>query len=174
MLDRAEQAGYICPRSWAAGRKSCPASQISLPGVAFPWARLSFFVISPRSPECRQRKLVGTNPGESAPAAPLQQDPRWGHDLPLQLSEIGLLRGPLTATTACTMNIEPTAWKKTRRSFPWQVRIDDTTAFKTPLGADDLRALVPLASTKMGLLPPAELSADQTSKLLDAMRLKND
>ena len=71
------------------------------------------------------------------------------------------------------MNIEPTAWKKTRRSFPWQVRVEDSGAFKIPLGADELRKHVTLASTKMGLLPPAELSDDQAAELVDAMRKKN-
>lgn len=70
------------------------------------------------------------------------------------------------ALTTCTHNLEPAAWKKTRRSFPWQVRVDVGGAAKTPLRADDFAAFIPLAQTKIGLLPPAELSEEQVVKLL--------
>ena len=77
------------------------------------------------------------------------------------------------AFTPCKMNIEPTAWKKTRRSFPWQVRVDDAGAYELAIGADELRKHVPLSTTKVGLLPPAELTEDQKSQLLDALRKRN-
>ena len=121
--------------------------------------------------ECLQRKLVGANTGEMHQHH--YSKIQTGDTIFLYNFDTGMLRGPFTAATPCKMNIEPTAWKKTRRSFPWQVRIDDGTAFRAPLGADDLRNLVPLASTKMGLLPPPELSEDQKSKVLDAMRMRN-
>jgi hypothetical protein len=71
------------------------------------------------------------------------------------------------------MNIEPSTWKKTRRTFPWQVRVNDTGAFKAGLTADELRRLVTLTATKMGLLPPAELSEDQTAAVMVAMQRNN-
>src|ERR1022692_2238216 len=76
--------------------------------------------------ECLERKLFGTNPGEMH-----QHHYRKisvGDTLFLYNFETGILRGPFSATTTCKMNIEPTAWKKTRRSFPWQVRVDDAAA----------------------------------------------
>ena len=118
--------------------------------------------------ECLDRKLFGTIPGDvhrhhySKIAV--------GDTLFLYNFETGQLRGPFTATTTCKMNIEPTAWKKTRRSFPWQVRVDDTGALKAGLTADKLRRVVTLAATKMGLLPPAELSDDQLATVLKAMQ----
>jgi hypothetical protein len=118
--------------------------------------------------ECLDRKLFGTNPGDMHRHH--YSKIAVGDTLFLYNFETGQLRGPFTATTTCKMNIEPTAWKKTRRSFPWQVRVDDTGAFKAGLTADELQRLVTLAPTKMGLLPPAELSEDQTAAVLEAMR----
>ena len=117
--------------------------------------------------ECLDRQLFGTNPGE-------QHQHHYskvavGDTLFLYNFETGQLRGPYRAVTACRMNIEPAAWKKSRRSFPWQVRVDGTGAAAKPLGADALRKLVPLASTKMGLLPPAELTGEQAEKVLAAL-----
>lgn len=121
--------------------------------------------------ECIDRKLFGTNPGE-------QHQHHYskiaiGDTLFLYNFETGQMRGPYAALTPCKMNIEPTAWKKSRRSFPWQVRVDPATAGKTPLGADELRRIVPLATTSMGLLPPAELTDEQAKQLVDAMAKKN-
>lgn len=121
--------------------------------------------------ECLERKLFGTNPGEMHQHH--YKKVCVGDDLFLYNFETGLMRGPFKAVTPCKMNIEPTAWKKTRRSFPWQVRVDDAGVFTLPLGADELRKQVPLSSTKMGLLPPAELTDQQKSLLLDAFRMRN-
>ncbi|MEX2215953.1 MAG: hypothetical protein WD768_17710 [Phycisphaeraceae bacterium] len=71
--------------------------------------------------------------------------------------------------TPCTHNLEPTAWKKARRSFPWQVRVDGSGAGKKPVSADLFARFIPLAQTKIGLLPPAELSEEQVTKLLAAI-----
>lgn len=121
--------------------------------------------------ECLDRKLFGTNPGEMHQHH--YSKINVGDTLFLYNFETGMLRGPFSAVTTCKMNIEPTAWRKTKRSFPWQVRVDDAAAYKLPLGADEFSKHVPLRSTKLGLLPPAELSGEQTTKLLDAMRQKN-
>jgi hypothetical protein len=121
--------------------------------------------------ECLERKLFGTNPGEMHQHH--YSKIAVGDMLFLYNFETGMLRGPFTATTPCKLNIEPTAWKKTRRSFPWQVRVDDGKVFKTALGADELRKHVTLASTKMGLLPPAELTDEQQANLLFALEQTN-
>lgn len=120
--------------------------------------------------ECLERSLFGTNPGEQH-----QHHYRkiaGGETLFLYNFETGVLRGPYAAVTACKMNIEPSAWKKTRRSFPWQVRVDGSGAASTPLNADALRKIVPLYATKVGLLPPAELTDAEAEAVLAAMGLK--
>jgi hypothetical protein len=58
------------------------------------------------------------------------------------------------------------AWKKTRRSFPWQVRVDSSGVSTVTLRADDFAIFIPLAQTKIGLLPPPELSDEQAAQLL--------
>jgi hypothetical protein len=121
--------------------------------------------------ECLDRKLFGTNPGD-------QHKHHYskiavGDTLFLYNFETGFLRGPYVAATVCKMNIEPTAWKKSRRSFPWQVRADDAGTMSRPLGADQFRRLVPLVSTNVGLLPPAELTDDQGSAILEAIQKAN-
>ena len=93
-----------------------------------------------------------------------------------KLREEALLTGtmpPFLATTPCTHNIEPLAWKRVKQSFPWQVRVDDSRAFKAPLTADDLAKFIPLTSTKLGLMPPTELIDEQVQKLLAAFKIKN-
>ena len=113
--------------------------------------------------ECLDRSLFGTNAGEN-----LQHHYNQiavGDRLFLYNFETGILRGPFTALTACTHNLDPAAWKKTRRSFPWQVRVDGSGAAKKPLRADDFASFIPLAQTKIGLLPPAELSEEQVEQL---------
>lgn len=121
--------------------------------------------------ECLERKLFGTNPGEAHQHH--YSKVKVGDTLFLYNFETGQLRGPYSATTPCKMNIEVTAWKKSKRHFPWQVRVDDSKAFKVPLSADDLRRLIAIASTKIGLLPPAELTDEQAAAILDAMAKKN-
>ncbi|HEX2973590.1 MAG TPA: hypothetical protein VHP11_14745 [Tepidisphaeraceae bacterium] len=121
--------------------------------------------------ECLDRRLLGTTPGESH-----QHHYRKivvGDQLFLFNYEIGRLRGPFSALTLCTRNIEPKAWAKTKRCFPWQVRVDDKVAFKIPLDADELNRLVTLARTRIGLMPPAELSDQQAGRILHALRQKN-
>ena len=120
--------------------------------------------------ECLDRKLFGTNPGEQHQHHYSKVVP--GDTLFLYNFETGQLRGPYKAATACLMNIVPAAWKKSRRSFPWQVRMDDAGASVTPIGADVFRKLVPLASTKVGLLPPAELTDEQAAAVLAAFSIR--
>ncbi|MEX2217076.1 MAG: hypothetical protein WD768_23390, partial [Phycisphaeraceae bacterium] len=101
--------------------------------------------------ECLDRSLFGTNGGENHQHHYSKVE--VGDRLFLYNFETGVLRGPYLATTPCKHNLEPTAWKKTRRSFPWQVRVDGSQAVKTPLRADDFASFIPLTSTKVGLLP---------------------
>jgi hypothetical protein len=118
--------------------------------------------------ECLDRKLLGTNPGQ-----PHQRHYRKvavGDHLFLYNFETGILRGPFFATTGCLHNIEPKAWK---RHYPWQVRVDDSTAFETPLSADELVGYVPLSRTSVGLLPPAEITDHQRDDILGAFARKN-
>jgi hypothetical protein len=117
--------------------------------------------------ECLERMLFGTNAGENLQVH--YSNVAVGDRLFLYNFETGIMRGPFVALTACTHNLEPKAWKKSRRNFPWQVRVDGSGAFKTPARADDFVGFIPLAQTKIGLLPPAELSEEQTEQLLDVM-----
>ena len=117
--------------------------------------------------ECLDRKLFGTNPGESHRLH--YSNVKVGDTLFLYNFETGQLRGPFIAMTPCTMNIEPQAWKKTRRSFPWQVRVDDRTVLTKPLNADQLRRYVSLSATKIGLLPPSELTDQETGEIVTAL-----
>jgi len=117
--------------------------------------------------ECLDRMLFGTNAGEN-----LQHHyskVAVGDRLFLYNFETGLMRGPFIATTACTHNLEPTAWKKSRRSFPWQVRVDGSGASKKPVSADHFARFISLSQTKIGLLPPVELNEDQVQRLLEVM-----
>jgi hypothetical protein len=121
--------------------------------------------------ECLDRNLFGTNPGE-------QHQHHYSKvavddTLFLYNIETGTLRGPYTATIPCKINIEPTAWKKTKRKFPWQVRVDDTKTFSLPIGINDIRIIIPMAPTSAGVLPPSELSDDQTAKIIELMRVRN-
>ena len=84
-----------------------------------------------------------------------------------------MLRGNFTATTACQMNIEPNAWKKTRRTFPWQVRVSDAGLLKSPLRADRVNKIIPLGRTPMGLLPAVEPSDTQLERLFTALIEEN-
>lgn len=63
----------------------------------------------------------------------------------------------------------PGAWKKSKGRFPWQILVDGCDASKTPLRADDVAAIIPLAQTKVGLLPPLELTDEQAEQLISAM-----
>jgi len=115
--------------------------------------------------ECLDRMLFGTNAGEN-----LQHHyskVAVGDRSFLYNFETGIMRGPFTALTTCTHNLEPTAWKKTRRSFPWQVRVKWNDEARTTLRADDFARFIPLTSTKVGLLPPAELNEEQAERLMD-------
>ena len=122
--------------------------------------------------ECLDRLLVGTNPGEMHQFH--YSKVAVGDMIFLYNFDLGLLRGPFTALTRCLQNIEPQAWRKTRRSFLWQVRVNASTAFPIPLKADEFKGYLPLSSTRMGLLPPAELSEDQVEKVLIGFRKAAD
>lgn len=117
--------------------------------------------------ECLDRSLFGTNGGEQLRHHYSKIE--VGDRLFLYNYEIGVLRGPFTAMTTCTHNLEPTAWKRSRGKFPWQVRVDATEVSKEPIRADDFAVFIPLAQTKIGLLPPAELSDEQVDQLLTAI-----
>ena len=118
--------------------------------------------------ECLDRQLFGTNPGKNLNAH--YNKVVVGDQLFLYNFETGVLRGPYRALTACIHNLEPSAWKKSRRAFPWQVRVDCSDALTTLVRADDFAAFIPLTVTRVGLLPPAELSDEQTEQLLAVMR----
>lgn len=49
------------------------------------------------------------------------------------------------------------------------MRVDGSGAGKKPVSADLFARFIPLAQTKIGLLPPAELSEEQVTKLLAAI-----
>ena len=122
--------------------------------------------------ECLDRSLFGTNPGEGHRhhySRIAEHDVLFLYNL-----DTGLLRGPFSASTPCTYNIEPTAWKKSKRRFPWQVRVDGSKACRVPISVDDFIRHVPLATTTAGLLPPPELTDEQASALLGDLRRKND
>ena len=113
--------------------------------------------------ECLDRMLFGTNAGDNYSGVDV------GDQVFLYNFELGILRGPYVATTTSIHNLEPDAWKKSRRRFPWQVRVDGGDSFKTPIRADDFVAYIQLSQTKVGLLPPTELTDEQTDQLLSAM-----
>lgn len=119
--------------------------------------------------ECLDRKLFGTNAGEGFQLH--YRHVAVGDRLFLYNFELGLMRGPFTALTACVNNLEPKAWKKTRRSFPWQVRV---TAAGITIGtarADDFAKTIPLTATNVGLLPPPELTDKQATALLKLLAM---
>jgi len=118
--------------------------------------------------ECLDRKLFGTNAGEG-----FQLHYRHiavGDRLFLYNFELGLMRGPFTALTACINNLEPKAWKQTRRSFPWQVRVAAADSVVGTVRADDFAKIIPLTATKVGLLPPPELLDQQAAALISLLR----
>ncbi len=117
--------------------------------------------------ECLERMLFGTNAGENHQHH--YSKIAIGDRLFLYNFETGNLRGPFRALTVCRYNLDPKAWKKTRRSFPWQVRVDASGASKSVVRADDFASFILLNPTKIGLLPPAELSEEQTERLLSLM-----
>jgi hypothetical protein len=121
--------------------------------------------------ECLDRSLFGTNPGESH--RDHYSKIAVGDRLFLYNFETGQLRGPYAALTPCRQNIDPAAWRKSRRNFPWQVRVANADTFKSPIGANELRKIVPLASTRLGLLPPPELTDEQARQLMVAFARKN-
>ncbi|GMU80958.1 MAG: hypothetical protein AMXMBFR47_08290 [Planctomycetota bacterium] len=121
--------------------------------------------------ECLDRSLFGTNAGEAHRHH--YSRVAVGDTLFLYNLDTGQLRGPFTATTECRNNIEPQAWKKTRRSFPWQVRVDAGATLPKPLTADTLTKHVPLASTGVGVLPPSELTTEQSMIILEELSRAN-
>ncbi len=121
--------------------------------------------------ECLERSLFGTNAGESHREH--YSRVAVGDTLFLYNLDTGQLRGPYKALTACQFNIEPKAWKKTRRSFPWQVRVDAGGAYQKPLPADELARHVTLTQTGVGVLPPCELADVQVARLRAALEKLN-
>lgn len=114
--------------------------------------------------ECLDRSLFGTNAGENVELH--YSKLAVGDQLFLYNFELGTIRGPFTALTACVNNLEPKAWKKGRRSFPWQVRVDGSACSKRTVNADHFAAFIPLVQTKVGLLPPPEMSDEQAGRLM--------
>jgi hypothetical protein len=121
--------------------------------------------------ECLDRHLFGTNAGENHQLH--YSKVAVGDRLFLYNFETGILRGLFTAMTPCTYGLEPKAWKKTRRSFPWQVRVDSSGVSTITLRADDSATFILLAPTKIGLLPPSELSDKQVAQLLTLLLFHN-
>ena len=121
--------------------------------------------------ECWDRRLFGTSPGEAHRFHYSKIAP--GNTLFLYNLDTGFLRGPFKALTACLSNLEPAAWKTTRRSFPWQVRVDPAGAFETPIGIDEVGRVVPVSAGKIGMMPPYELSDEQAVLLLAAFAKRN-
>jgi hypothetical protein len=121
--------------------------------------------------ECLDRSLFGSNPGEAHRFH--YSKIAVGDTLFLYNLDLGTLRGPFAALTPCKMNIEPGAWKASRRKFPWQVRVDHTDCLENPLSANVVRALVPLAVTPVGLMPPHSLDDDQQASITEALRKRN-
>jgi hypothetical protein len=121
--------------------------------------------------ECLDRSLFGTNPGEAH--RDHYSKIKAGDTLFLYNFDAGMMRGPFAALTPCQMNLEPSAWKKARRNFPWQVRVDPASAFKVPITANELSRMGLLTVTRIGLLPPSELTPEQLDGLLAAFRQKN-
>ena len=117
--------------------------------------------------ECLDRMLFGTNPGESFQLH--YSKLAVGDRLFLYNFELGIMREPFTTLTTCVNNLEPKAWKKTRRSFPWQVRVNGLGVSRVTARADDFAGFIPLAETKVGLLPPPELTDAQTVRLLELL-----
>src|SRR4051812_12658005 len=93
--------------------------------------------------ECLDRKLFGTNEGESLRHH--YSNIEVGDQLFLCNFETGTLPGPYRALTKCEHNLEPNAWKKSKRRFPWQVRVDGAETFSKPLSADDFASVIPLS-----------------------------
>lgn len=121
--------------------------------------------------ECRNRKLFGSNPGDAHRFH--YSNVAVADTLFLYNFDTGFLRGPYSATTRCMSNIEPDAWKKTRRSFPWQVRVDDARVFERLLGVDVISKIVPVTAGKIGILPPYELTDDQAAEIIAAFERVN-
>jgi hypothetical protein len=121
--------------------------------------------------ECLDRNLFGTNPGEGHRLH--YSKIAIGDTLFLYNLDMGTLRGPFVASTGCKMNIEPDAWKSSRRKFPWQVKVDDAQSFHLPLSADDVQQLVELSATPAGLLPPKSIDEEQADALVEALRTRN-
>lgn len=117
--------------------------------------------------ECLERMLFGTNPGESLRLH--YSTIAVGDRLFLYNFELGTLWGPFTALTTCIHNLDPRAFRKGRRAFPWQVRVDGGGSVKNAIRIDAVARFIPLSQTKVGLLPPAELADEQASQLLAAM-----
>src|SRR5579862_2210410 len=95
--------------------------------------------------ECLDRMLFGTNPSDVHLRHYSKMSP--GDAVFLYNLDSGILRGPFSALTRCTLNIEPTAWRKSNRSFPWQVRVDGGNTFGTSLSADELSRMSLLKAT---------------------------
>lgn len=121
--------------------------------------------------ECLDRSLFGTNPGEAHRFH--YSKIAVGDALFLYNLHTGTLRGPFAATTPCKLNIVPEAWKSTRRKFPWQVRVDKAGCFENPLSVDELRRVLPLAATPVGMMPPHGLDDEQAESLIAALRTAN-
>lgn len=142
-----------------------------MPGFEIDMACFVFMCDLTTEQECLERSLFGTNAGESHRLHLSRV--AVGDQILLYNIEAGTLRGPFAALTSCTFNIEPKAWKKTRRSFPWQVRVDATGAFAKPISADEFVRHVPLAATAVGLLPPSELTPEQAERVLAELQRAN-
>lgn len=124
--------------------------------------------------ECMDRFLLG------APSDAIYRDylryVEAGDYLFLWNYDTGCFRGPFTALTKCAANIEPDAFRNVpshRNGFPMQVRVNGDGQYKSPLTADDLSQAGLLHPTKLGLMPPASLSNQQSRTIIELFRKKN-
>jgi hypothetical protein len=120
--------------------------------------------------ECIDRSLFGTNPGETHKHHYSKIE--VGDRLFLYNYDTGRLSGPFAAVTRCMFNLEPDAWRKSKGAFPWQVRVDGEGRFSLPLTADEFRSFLPLSITRIGVIPPAELTDEQVAALMEAFKTK--
>lgn len=124
--------------------------------------------------ECLRRLLFGTDSRSYARFQRVFEELKVGDRIFLYNYDAGTLRGPFAALTPCRNNIEPNAWKgSTMQGFPWQVRVNATEEYDEPLTADELRNILRLSNTSIGLVPPTQIEDRQAEQLIRALRQKN-
>lgn len=91
--------------------------------------------------ECLSRLLFGTNNTKIYESTFSKIN--VGDYLFLYNYDSGEIKGIFRALTRCDKNIEPDAWKDSnRRGYPWQVRVDDSMLFNSPLNRSQIEKLI--------------------------------